>query len=459
MLLLDGKRIFWLFLVAVALWCTGCYSRAEIKGRKVAPQSTLKMSFSNEPGLEDFVAARTRSNAQQLQQQGQKVDVQQSVSQNVAQVRALPGTITGILRGDLLKYKIAVPLAQGDEANLELRGVFRPDQIYGVALDWQLVEPRGGAVVRAGVASTAYGTVEPLVDQILEDLVAVDLNQYAKGNTMLAASALPAESGIDEAPEAATPGDKAWAVIIGVENYREDLVPATHAEADAQAFAAYAEKTLGVPPTHIKVLLGERAGKADIASALQEWLPRNAVAPGGRVYVFFSGHGAPDPESGDAYLVPYDADPAYLKTRGYALKDLYASLGKLQGQQSLVVLDACFSGSGERSVLAAGTRPLVPVQEPAAVGGVASLAAASAKQTTGASGSSAHGLFTHYVLLGMKGEADVNGDKNVTLAELGAFVRQKVEEEARLQNREQTPTLTLPSGVTPEQWPVVEGLR
>jgi hypothetical protein len=459
MLWFEGKKVLGLLLAVVALWCTGCYSRTQIKGRKVAPQSTMRLEFTVDPGLEQFVAARTRSNAQQLQQQGQKVNVQQAVNQNVAQVRAMPTSIAGVLRGDLLKYKIAVPLAQGDEANLELRGVFRPDQIYSVALDWQLVEPRSGAVVRAGVATTAYNTVEPLADQILEDLAQVDLNQYAKGNTMVAANVLPAESGIDDAPEASTPGQDAWAVIIGVENYREELVPATHAEADAQAFAAYAEKTLGVPPAHIKVLLGDRAGKADIASALQEWLPRNAVKPGGRVYVFFSGHGAPDTETGDAYLVPYDADPAYLKTRGYALKDLYATLGGLSGQKSLVVLDACFSGSGERSVLAAGTRPLVPVQAPSAVGGVASLAAASAKQTTGASGNSAHGLFTHYVLLGMQGAADANGDKNVTLAELSGFVREKVEEEARLQNREQTPTLTVPSGVAPEQWSVVEGLR
>lgn len=377
-------------------------------------------------------------------------------------MNALPVGLAGQMRADLLKYQIAVPLAGGEEADLRLGGLFRVSSTSGLALDWQLVESRTGAVVRAGVVEqfTLSGDLGYFADQILGDLVQVDLNRYAGRELLVAGGGgggLVAE-GVDDPPAAATRGQDAWAVIIGVENYREGLTPATHAEADAQAFAAYAEKTLGVPPSHIKTLLGERAGRADIASALEEWLPRNAVASGGRVYVFFSGHGAPDPESGDAYLVPYDADPAYLKTRGYAVKDLYAALGTLKGQESLVFLDACFSGSGDRSVLAAGTRPLVPVKEVRPVGGVVSLAAASAKQTTGASGRSAHGLFTHHLLAGMQGKADANGDRAVSVGELGAYVKEKVEEEARLQNREQTPTLSAPSGVDVQRLPLVEGL-
>ena len=243
-----------------------------------------------------------------------------------------------------------------------------------------------------------------------------------------------------EPPASKTRGAKDYAVIIGIEDYQGELPEATHAESDAQAFAAYATKTLGVPASHIKVLRGDRAGKAAIESAVQEWLPRNVRDPDSKVYFFFSGHGAPDPETGTAYLVPWDADPAYLKTRGVPIKGLYASLEKLPAKNLYVFLDACFSGSGARSVLAKGTRPLVPVKAETANRLVA-LTASGARETTGAARDVGHGLFTRYLLAGLGGAADTNADRAVSVGELADFVTEKVSTDARLDNREQTPSL------------------
>lgn len=243
-----------------------------------------------------------------------------------------------------------------------------------------------------------------------------------------------------EPPASKTAGAKDYAVIIGIEEYQGELPRATHAEADAQAFAAYAKKTLGVPGSHIKVLRGDRAGKAAIESAIEEWLPRNVRDPDSKVYFFFSGHGAPDPETGTAYLVPWDADPAYLKTRGVQIKSLYGSLEKLPAKNLYVFLDACFSGSGSRSVLAKGTRPLVPVKVETAQRLVA-LTASGARETTGAARDLRHGLFTRYLLAGLGGAADANADKAISVGELADFVTEKVSTDARLDNREQTPSL------------------
>ena len=91
---------------------------------------------------------------------------------------------------------------------------------------------------------------------------------------------------------------------------------------------------------------------------LEEWLPRNAK-PTSTVFFYYSGHGAPDPETGKAYLVPWDGDPQFLKSTAYPLENLYASLRKLKARRVVVALDACFSGAGGRSVLAKGVRPLV----------------------------------------------------------------------------------------------------
>ena len=241
-------------------------------------------------------------------------------------------------------------------------------------------------------------------------------------------------------PTSATQGANDYAVIIGIEGYQGELPKATHAEADARAFAAYAQTTLGVPASHIKVLSGSRAGKAAIESAVKEWLPRNVRDPNSKVYFFFSGHGAPDPETGTAYLVPWDADPAYLKTRGVSIKSLYTTLETLPAKNLYVFLDACFSGSGSRSVLAKGTRPLVPVKAETARRLVA-LTASGARETTGAARDMPHGLFTRYLLAGLGGAADANADNAVSVGELADFVTSKVSTDARLDNREQTPSL------------------
>jgi len=77
------------------------------------------------------------------------------------------------------------------------------------------------------------------------------------------------------------------------------------------------------------------------------WLANN-VESDSRVFIYYSGHGAPDPRTGDAYLVPYDGDPSFIENTGYSLKKLYDTLGKLPSKEIVVILDSCFSGAGGR---------------------------------------------------------------------------------------------------------------
>jgi uncharacterized caspase-like protein len=53
-----------------------------------------------------------------------------------------------------------------------------------------------------------------------------------------------------------------------------------------------------------------------------------------------------------------------------------------------------------------------------------------------------HGLFTYYLLRGLRGEADTNRDGEVTLGEIAGYVRQKVAWAAKSQfNAEQHPQI------------------
>jgi hypothetical protein len=453
-----------LALTLLMMFAAGCYDRVQFKAKDGPASTKVAMAFETDPAL---IQALTDSMAEQLQNgvgqlQG-ALGGTNPVEQQQKQLEALGPGLTGRLKGDLTKLKLARPVTDASQADVFLVGSFRAGTYGGVMLEWELQDNKG-IVVHAGTTEASFLlNIDEFADQVLAELTTLDIDQYSSEQVAARPAnpdkAAPGKGSVDEPRASDTDGGNAWAVIIGIEKYREDLTPASHAEADAKTFAKYVETTFGVPGNHIKLLLGERASKADLSSVFEEWLPRNAVANGGKVYVFFSGHGAPDVETGDAYLVPYDADPAYLKTRGYAVKDLYKSLNGLKGQQTFVFLDACFSGSGGRSVLAEGTRPLVPVKDVAAPSGVVSLAAAQNKQTTGAAPSGDHGLFTYHLLDGLRGGADQDQDGHISLDELSRYVAERVTTDARLQNREQNPTISLPPGASAEKIRLVQGLK
>jgi hypothetical protein len=53
-----------------------------------------------------------------------------------------------------------------------------------------------------------------------------------------------------------------------------------------------------------------------------------------------------------------------------------------------------------------------------------------------------HGLFSYYLMKGMRGDADMDNDKNITYGELGDFIKENVSITAGMLDREQTPSLT-----------------
>jgi len=235
---------------------------------------------------------------------------------------------------------------------------------------------------------------------------------------------------------------EAYAVVIGISSYREEGIPkVAYAVKDAEAVAALLGTQAGVPKSHIRLLTDTKATSADFRSVGQ-WLQMR-VKPESTVYVYYAGHGTPNPKTGEAYLVPWDGHPDYPDGL-YPLKALYESLNALPVQHVIVMLDSCFSGASGRSVLAKGARPMVlSVENPLpASGKVIVLAAATGNQISSDYDKVGHGLFTYALLTGLHGEADQDKDGLVTLRELYPYVRKQVSETAVEElNREQTPVI------------------
>ena len=230
----------------------------------------------------------------------------------------------------------------------------------------------------------------------------------------------------------------AFALVIGVETYPGGIPKAEFADRDAQSVVAHL-RALGVPLRHIKRLTDETATGNRIKGALH-WLKRN-VHPGSTVYVYFSGHGAPS-QGGTAYLVPFDGDPSDLSDTGVSTSGFYRTLGQLPARHIIVALDACFTGEGKRSIVGNGIRPLVTKIREGSVpssGKLVVLTAARSNQESGVLEAKGHGLFTYYFLKGLNGGAAHGG--HVTVAGLYRYLKPKVESEANLDNRSQTPEL------------------
>ncbi|UFS71719.1 caspase family protein [Geomonas sp. RF6] len=257
-----------------------------------------------------------------------------------------------------------------------------------------------------------------------------------------------ASSDVDELPaKGIRPTASKFAIIVGVEKYRSDLPPADYAANDATAVYNYATRVMGYPAKNVVLLTNDKATKSDFEKYFGRWLSNN-VTPKSEVLVYYSGHGAPNTKDGTSFLVPYDADPAFIEETGYPLKKLYGQLSALKAKSVVVALDSCFSGYGGRSVIPKGTRPLVLTSEKEAQLGknVAVMTATSTNQVSSTYKEKAHGLFTYFFLKSIK-ESAQKGRKPCELQALFKDIQPNVMDLARKQNNvEQTPQLIYSDG-------------
>lgn len=238
------------------------------------------------------------------------------------------------------------------------------------------------------------------------------------------------------------------AVVIGNQSYSASGTPnVDFAVNDARIVREYLTKALGYDPANIIYLenatltkLYEVFGtKDDHRGKLFKW-----VKPGqSRVFIYYVGHGAPDQESGEAYFVPVDANPQYIRTGGYKLSTFYENLSKIPAAKKTVVIDACFSGSSPNGQLFKGVSGLVArmKSEPkAAIATDMLFTSAGMDQVASWYPEKGHSLFTYFFLKGLQGEADTNKDGKITMAEMKAYLSDQVPYMARrLTGNEQQP--------------------
>ena len=246
-------------------------------------------------------------------------------------------------------------------------------------------------------------------------------------------------------PSSGIVNDKTFAVIVANEKY-QSVTEVDCAENDGNMFREYCHKTLGVPEKNIHFV-----PNATLVNmwAQVDWLESIAKAYDGEASLIFyyAGHGIPDEGTRDAYLLPVDGSGSNVKT-GYKLSELYSSLSKFPTRQTVVLLDACFSGAertGDMLVAARGVALKSKKEVPK--GNLIVFSAASGDETAYQYADKGHGLFTYFLLKKLK---ETKGD--VSLGDLAAYVQEQVYRHSVIENsKSQTPTV-IPSSELSGDW-------
>jgi formylglycine-generating enzyme required for sulfatase activity len=227
-----------------------------------------------------------------------------------------------------------------------------------------------------------------------------------------------------------------WAVIVGISQYEHQSWNLNYADRDAEELyqLLLSENGGKFKKENINFLTNQDATKSNIEDALYDFLKKPDRDD--LVIIYFACHGAPDPTRPDnIYLLPHDTKPNKIAATGIPMRSIDEVLKHtLISKKVIIFADACHSGSigsgiGGRNVgdnselINKYLQNLTQASE-----GIASLTSAEAREVAreGQEWGGGHGVFTHFVLEGMKGAADLDQNGIITIGELFEYVRDEV---------------------------------
>ncbi len=251
---------------------------------------------------------------------------------------------------------------------------------------------------------------------------------------------------------------KRLAVVAGIQNYAHHQFPkVVFARDDAEALHRFLVDPAGggLPERNVKLLAGEAATAEALRAAVKAFLARRAKT-GDEVFFYFAGFGTFAPEAGSLpgpsaegtepggteeatlpqplawkrRLLPYDADPTRLASTSVPLDWI---LDTLQGcpATAVVILDTAFNPEG-------GTRSFHPAAAPAAPAlaplespvGLSVIGACGPGESCGVMMERERGVFSYFLVEGLRGKADNDDDGSVSLEELFGYAKENTEIQA-----------------------------
>lgn len=222
-------------------------------------------------------------------------------------------------------------------------------------------------------------------------------------------------------PQVAAPAMKVWVVIVGVADYayNEYLQDLTYTKDDAYRMYSFYQSVEGgsLPGEQINLLLDRDATQENVTNALAEMCHK--AGKDDAIVFYFSGHG------GQGYFSLYDCSPYGGVLLHNELADMF---GRSPAKYKYIIADACHSGSlveatagkESKSKSAAGSSYYQAFEKTKA--GFVMMLSSMKEESSLEIGGLRQSLFSYYLIRGLKGEADLNKDKVVSVTELYDYV-------------------------------------
>jgi hypothetical protein len=241
-------------------------------------------------------------------------------------------------------------------------------------------------------------------------------------------------------------GHQVWAAVVGISEYQSRAIrPLRYADRDAEAFYQYLVTPLdsggrGVSQANIRKLTNKEATRMNIVEAIKDFM-KNAIEED-VVIIYFAGHGVPDPVRPEVpFLLAYDSDLSRPAATAVEMKEIQDAIRYyIKAKKVVVFADACHSAgiSGDIALRGQANVELVNkfLEEIAKAGNsVLTFSASEANEFSQESPQwgGGHGVFTYYLLEGLKGKANVDADPIVRLGELVDYVSQNVRRDTKSQ--------------------------
>jgi hypothetical protein len=310
------------------------------------------------------------------------------------------------------EFKDGLPYGQGIcyyAAGSRYEGMWQHNAPYGEGVMYQNGRAFGGVWVNG---------------RLIKEL---DSEEVVPGNTV----------GIENSPNV-----RVWAVVVGVGRYTA-MPSLKFTDDDAYRVYSFLKSPEGgaLPDEQIALMIDETATRENILSTMRRQFLRadeNDV-----VLLYFSGHGL------DGCFLPVDFDGYHNKLRHEEIKNIFM---ESKAKHKLCIADACHSGSLRYGLAARGPAPVSVERYYQAFedsnGGIALLMSSKAEELSLEDHGLRQGVFTYYLLRGLKGEADTDRNQIVSIREIYKYVTPKVRDYTA---GAQTPTL---SGLYDDNMPV-----
>ncbi len=223
---------------------------------------------------------------------------------------------------------------------------------------------------------------------------------------------------------------KVWAVVVGIASYNH-MPTLRYTDDDAYRIYAFLKSPEGgaLPDEQIRLLIDEDATKDKITEAMRDVFMR--AGPNDLVLLYYSGHGL------RGAFLPIDFDGFNNRLEHEEVKKI---LDESPAKYKLVLADACHSGSllAMKSGDVENVLTKYYTQLVASKGGTALIMSSKSEETSLESSGLRQGVFSHFLIRGLKGEADANKDQLVSIQELFNFISKNVE---NYTGRRQSPIL------------------